>query len=477
MAVRPPTLNWTQSGRRRHKCLSRRPVYCGHAYNNCIRKRIQHRHHQHYCGGQRNQWLFGRWHPRPLNAELSLSCWRGRGWLRQSVHCRSRQSACEESGNQRGIITTVAGNGTNNYSGNGGAATNAEMSYPVGVAVDFGSVVICSLLMNLNQLIQESKEPTASITTVAGDGVNGYSGNRRRSHQRRVSLSYKRLGWTPSATCSLRGFRRRPCSREYSSTELSPPWRATERVLSLAMAVRRPTPDYSLFLVWHRMHLAICRITVDDGGGNNSDSRGCCHSRALQTLRLKNVGFAAAGSYSESDYYKTRRGSVTSSVAVVTVLAPPIITNQPRARRWPAARQPGGFFAGVSGSLPFGFQWVLEWRQFERRDQRKSDRDERSNHLMREAYTVVVTKSSLKWFGLLTSAVAVLQVLSVSVLVNEANTALPTASPFFKSSEIQVTLQATSPLRLHFLHFGWLRLQVPIPRSTHRHSLLLSPNW
>ncbi len=35
-----------------------------------------------------------------------------------------------------GIITTVAGNGTFGYAGDGGPAIDAELNYPTGVAVD-----------------------------------------------------------------------------------------------------------------------------------------------------------------------------------------------------------------------------------------------------------------------------------------------------------------------------------------------------
>jgi sugar lactone lactonase YvrE len=73
-----------------------------------------------------------------------------------------------------GIITTVAGNGTAGYSGDGGAATNASLHYPFGVAVDAaGSVYIADAA---NQRIRKVGGG-GIITTVAGKGTVGFSGD------------------------------------------------------------------------------------------------------------------------------------------------------------------------------------------------------------------------------------------------------------------------------------------------------------
>jgi sugar lactone lactonase YvrE len=73
-----------------------------------------------------------------------------------------------------GNIATVAGNGSNSYSGDGGPATNASLSYPAGVAVDaFGNMFIADTGNNRIRQVGTN----GMILTVAGDGTNGYFGD------------------------------------------------------------------------------------------------------------------------------------------------------------------------------------------------------------------------------------------------------------------------------------------------------------
>jgi sugar lactone lactonase YvrE len=73
-----------------------------------------------------------------------------------------------------GVITTVAGNGTQSFSGDGGAATAAELSDPEGVAVDSsGHFFIADYL---NNRIREV-DPAGVITTLVGNGTAGFSGD------------------------------------------------------------------------------------------------------------------------------------------------------------------------------------------------------------------------------------------------------------------------------------------------------------
>jgi sugar lactone lactonase YvrE len=83
-------------------------------------------------------------------------------------NCRIREIGAN------GIVTTVAGNGTTNYSGDGGPATNAGLSHPYAVAVDWlGNLYIAD---GGNYRVRKVSS-TGTITTVAGDGKQGFAGD------------------------------------------------------------------------------------------------------------------------------------------------------------------------------------------------------------------------------------------------------------------------------------------------------------
>ena len=74
-----------------------------------------------------------------------------------------------------GQLTTIAGNGAEGFSGDGGPATSAALQDPGGVSVDrFGNIFIAD---TLNDRIREIVAATGNIRTVAGNGTYGFSGD------------------------------------------------------------------------------------------------------------------------------------------------------------------------------------------------------------------------------------------------------------------------------------------------------------
>ena len=81
-------------------------------------------------------------------------------------------------------ISTVVGTATNGYSGDGGLATQADLSNPCGLAVDSaGNLYIAD---QSNARIR--KVAAGVINTIAGNGTNGYTGDGKPPTQANISL-------------------------------------------------------------------------------------------------------------------------------------------------------------------------------------------------------------------------------------------------------------------------------------------------
>jgi len=73
-----------------------------------------------------------------------------------------------------GVITTVAGNGAAGFGGDGAAATSAQLNQPVALAVDAsGNLYIADFANNRVRMVS----PSGVISTVAGNGTVGFGGD------------------------------------------------------------------------------------------------------------------------------------------------------------------------------------------------------------------------------------------------------------------------------------------------------------
>ena len=90
-------------------------------------------------------------------------------------HCIRRIDA------RTGVISTIAGTGERGFSGDGGAATRAQMNEPYGVVIDrSGNIYVAD---RLNRRVRRIDGASGVITTLAGDGSGQYSGDGGPSAQ------------------------------------------------------------------------------------------------------------------------------------------------------------------------------------------------------------------------------------------------------------------------------------------------------
>ena len=106
-----------------------------------------------------------------LNAPISVAV-DGAGNVYFSDHYNARVCKVDAA---TGLLTAVAGTGTYGYSGDDGPATAAEMGYPWGIALNSAGDLFIADLDNYR--VRKVAAATGIITTVAGTGDYGFSGD------------------------------------------------------------------------------------------------------------------------------------------------------------------------------------------------------------------------------------------------------------------------------------------------------------
>ncbi|MEO5995876.1 MAG: hypothetical protein ABIN89_04095, partial [Chitinophagaceae bacterium] len=87
-----------------------------------------------------------------------------------------------------GIISTIAGTGAAGYSGNGGISTAATLNGPWDVVLDAaGNIYIAELY---NSVIRKIAVGTGIISTLAGTGIEGFSGDGSSATAAQLNYPY-----------------------------------------------------------------------------------------------------------------------------------------------------------------------------------------------------------------------------------------------------------------------------------------------
>ncbi len=91
-----------------------------------------------------------------------------------NVYISDYENSCVRKVSVNGTITTVAGNGTEGYSGDGGPAVRAQLTAPEGLALDArGNLYIADTGNNAVRIVT----PDGIIGTIAGNGIPGHDGD------------------------------------------------------------------------------------------------------------------------------------------------------------------------------------------------------------------------------------------------------------------------------------------------------------
>jgi trimeric autotransporter adhesin len=244
-----------------------------------------------------------------------------------------------------GIITTIAGNGKLGLSGDGGQATNAELSYPTGLALDAaGNIYIADIF---NNEIREVNIATGIITAVAGNGYNalsnygGYSGDGGPARSAELNapegIAFDSYSNLYIADCNNNVIRKVSASTGIISTVAGNSLKGFGGDGGQAVNAKLSGPggvtvDYSgNIYIADRENNVIRKVNAFTGvittiAGNNAVAgyTGDGGPATIATLNSpRNIAFDPSGNMYIADFYNNAIRKVSSATGIITTLCPP----------------------------------------------------------------------------------------------------------------------------------------------------------
>jgi sugar lactone lactonase YvrE len=266
-----------------------------------------------------------------------------------------------------GIITTVVGNGSTAYSGDGGPATNASL-HPVGLVLDAAGNLFISDYDNARI---RKVDTNGIISTIVGNGTNGYSGDGGAATNASLNGPYG-LAFDPAGNLyiceQVNGCVRKVDTTGIISTVASGGFNEPDGVAVDAAGNIYVADSINNFIKKVDTNGVITYVTrsnypigvaVDTAGNLYfGDAFGGTvrevHYGGFPTLSLTTVSTNNAGNYNV--IITSSSGSVTSAVAVLTVVFPLSLIVQPTSQLVPAGSNVT-FSVVASGSSPVSYQW------------------------------------------------------------------------------------------------------------------------
>ena len=280
-----------------------------------------------------------------------------------------------------GVITTVAGNRTNTYSGDGGTATNASLNNPPSLAIDdAGNLFIAD---GSNARIRKV-DTNGIITTIAGTGQTAFSGdggpatNASFNYPSAIVLDdvgnlyvadpnaerIRKVGFGGSPTLSL--IVTTNSAGDYDVIIANSSGSITSSVATITVTdvpLITVQPKSQTNTVGVTVNFTVSATSIDafnwqwQKTGTSLFNGGNLAGTTTSTLTVMNISDSDVGAYSvivSNEYFST-----TSPIAYLTVIDPPVITAQPT-NLLVLQGTNVAFGVTLTGSAPFFcYQWQL----------------------------------------------------------------------------------------------------------------------